>query len=92
MIGDVVEHESVQHDIERALRKLEPTGVSHERLVGLAGFGNGPDRCWFGIDRREAKARGGEEVSAWICPAANRQHRAVLERNAPREEPLLLRD
>ena len=62
-----------------------------ERVIGPAGLDNGPNRCWVGIDRRQAKARGGEEVSVCICPAANRQHDPMLELNSPRDELLLLR-
>ena len=85
-----MEHESVQHDVERSLWQVKPTGMPDERVIGAASLDNGPDRRWVGIDRRQAKARGGEEVSVGTCPAANRQHDAILEPNPPRDEVSLL--
>ncbi len=84
--GEVVEHEAVEHDVERGRGKRKLSRVPNLRLVGASLFGDPGDPIGIGIDGDEPEGGSGKQVASWKPSGADRQHLTLCQKQAAGEQ------
>ena len=86
---DVMEHEAVEHGVERAVGELETAGIADVGLVGAAALEHARDAVGIGVDGGQPELRRREQMASRVPAGADRERLAVVEPEPPGEQQLL---